>query len=85
MPEAGAEMEAVIPVLQVLLPRFISRTAIETEIIGHPDLYPRLSGMSGTSRKTYITSFMKARYPLWGNSTSRKKACYVWIVEAADE
>lgn len=80
MPEAIAELQAALLAVKSPVNQYISRTVIDTEITEHPGKYPRVAQMSVRFRKCFITSFMKERFPVWGENTSRKKGYYVWIV-----
>jgi hypothetical protein len=80
MPEAIAELQAALFAVKRPYSRYVTRTGIDTEITEHPGKYPRLAQMTIRFRKCFITNFMKERFPVWGESTSSKKASYVWIV-----
>jgi hypothetical protein len=81
MVDAIAEMNQVLSALRTPGNRYLSRTAIDTEVTESPEIYPRLAGMTRSLRLSFITGFMKERYQIWGSNTSNKKGSYVWIVE----
>lgn len=59
---------------------FVSRAAIENEIADHPGKYPILGGASTTFQRQAITKVMKRRFSYWGDSTSSRRATFVWDI-----
>ena len=80
MPEAVTELQAALLAVKTPVNQYVSRTMIDTEITEHPGKYPRVAQMTARFRKCFITSFMKDRFPVWGECTGSKKGYYVWIV-----
>jgi len=78
VPEAGDEIQDAVKRLSSPMNRYLSITLIESEITKNPDQYPYLAKISPRSLKTFITAYMKGRYPARNTSI---KCCLVWKVE----
>ena len=80
-----AELNKVLLAVRTPTNQFVSRTAIDEEVIRNPGTYPQLSELTDRFRKHLITTYMKQRLPVWGGSTSSKKGSYVWIISENQE
>nr|WP_319539468.1 hypothetical protein [uncultured Methanospirillum sp.] len=78
IPEAEDEIEDAVNRLSSPMNRYLSRTLIESEITKNPDRYPYLARISPRCLKTFITAYMKGRYPARNTAI---KGCLVWTVE----